>query len=193
MNPAKFLNYLDDFLGSTELLNLETYESQLCSWSNAFWVLDSFIANLKHDFFDFHQTARVQFTLLLNRTSEYAVERRSDDEAVHFYCLMQSTHFCNLLKSHLIQQLTLKIFQPNYLKRDVIFSDYSEFFYEIYDPTLHCHRLSYLPLISYFFAPKDYFVYTCLDWLTERNLYQFYDVLPCLFFDSLPLETLLDF
>ena len=132
---------------------------------------------------DFYAVARQQFTLLLDLTKKYALEKKSDDKDVHFYCMLQLTQFFNFLKSNLIQHLAFKIFQSDYLKRDLVFSDYYEFFNEIYDPLLHCNRLNYLPLVSYFYAPKDYFVYTCLDWLTERNLYQLYDLVPCLFFD----------
>jgi len=185
MNPATFLNYLDEFLGSAEVSNFQEYRFQLSGWSNLFWVVDNYLLHLKTHYSEFYAVARQKFTLFLNLTSKYAVEKTSDDASsdIHFYCMLQLTQFCNCLKSILIDQLAFKMFQSGHLTQDLVFSDYYEFFNELYDPLLHCHRLSYLPLVSYFFAPKDYFVYTCLDWLTERNLYQLYDLVPCLFFE----------
>jgi hypothetical protein len=184
MNPATFLNYLDEFLGSAEVSNFQRYSSQLSAWSNVFWVIDNYLLNLKSHYPWFYAAARLEFVLLLDLTSKYAVERTSDDKNIHFYCLLQLTQFCKCLKSNLIDHLALKIVQfPHLITEDLVFSDYYDFFNEIYDPLLHCYKLNYLSLVDYFFAPKDYFVYTCLDWLTERNLYRLYDIVPSVFFD----------
>lgn len=192
MNPANFLSAIDQFLHSSHLSEFEDYESQLSRWSNVYWVLDHSLDSLKLNFNEFYVFGRDQFVKLLDKTRDYAISKGYGHESVHFYCLLSLKDFYKNLVDFLINFLSQKMFASQTISKDLVFPDYVEFFNEMYDPSLICFFLPYLPLDYYFFCPRDYFVYTCLNWLTEQNLFQFYNDFPFFFFESpsFDIETL---